>query len=215
MFVLIRKCVKNRFPFIAVCTLYIATLCAGYIFTIKGIQLPYYGGAHYLLGGSYLFLFTLGMTLAAFDIPQKMLQFGFGNLLAPLSAYVALKCCQQIGWTIEPFGGWLLNPPGVILMWYAISVVWCISAFVLYLERYELIAKYVLQPIATVGRYSLDIFLFHNVVYILVTKYMPQIITGCLRNIFLFVLPIIIPMLGRKTYTELKKWVLISLKNGL
>ena len=215
IFVLIRKCVKSRFPFITVCALLIATLYVGYVSTMKGIQLPYYGGAHYLLGGSYLFLFTFGMTLAAFDIPQKILRFGFGNLLAPISACVAFRCCLQIGWTVKPFEGWQLNPPGLILMWYAISVVWCISAFVQFFERYELVAKCILQPVATIGRYSLDIFLFHNVVYLLIAAYMPQTITGRIRNILLFVLPIVVPMLGRKIYTALKKWVVTNLKSDL
>ena len=182
---------------------------------MKGIQLPYYGGAQYVFGGSYLFLFALGMALAAFGIPQKIVCFGFGNLLAPISAYVAFKCCLQIGWTIKPFDGWLLNPPGIILMWYALSVVWSISACVLYFERYKFVTKYILQPIAAIGRYSLDIFLFHNVVYLLAAAYMPQTITGKIRNILLFVLPIFIPMLGRKLYTELKKWIVISFKNDL
>lgn len=215
LYVLVKKCMQLRYPLVGLIFLLNGSLCIGYMLTIKGIQFPYYGGAKYLLCGSYLALFVFGMLWEATNIPQKILYLKLGNLFAPVCALFALVSCIDVGWTTKFFSLWEINPPGIKLMLYAGSVVWLIASLVLFTEKYKWVVKLLWCPIAMIGRYSLDIFLFHNVVYALAAMYLPTVITGILRSILLFTLPIIIPIVGRKGYSELKKWIIHNIRNNI
>lgn len=212
VYVLVQKIMNKRFPSIWMMLFMAAALCVGYLFTMKGVTLAYYGGAKYLLCGSYLSLFVFGMAWEVLDIPAKIMRIKFVNLLAPLCAFAALKYGIHRGWTTQPFTGWYLNPPSTVLMLYAVAVVWCISAFVLHCEKIEWMTRYILRPVSVIGRYTLDIFLFHNLVHYVVLSYLPQVIPEGLKRVLLYIIPVLLPMAGRKGYTSVKKWVYDNLK---
>ena len=124
-----------------------------------------YGGGGCLLGGSYLFLFTLGCFFAL-NVPLSLKKtlIGIASVMViPLMVALALK------FLAGGSGGlvWALNPPGLLRMGYALSL---FIGFYFLLKIRWLQSSRVVQGFAWLGRHSLDIFLYHMIVLFVLLK---------------------------------------------
>jgi hypothetical protein len=118
---------------------------------IQGI----YGGGGRLLGGSYLFIFSLG--LAAYFYLTFLTELKKTFYLLIMSS-LSLFFFAKGNHVISVFS----NPPNLILMWYSLSLAgFLISIWAVFFERNEFLLK-IITPLNIVGRHSLYIFLFHK-----------------------------------------------------
>ena len=128
-----------------------------------------YGGGGRLLGGSYLFLFSLGC-FVALNRPlseKKTLISLAGLMMIPLIGAVALK------FFAGGSGGlvWVLNPPGLLRMGYALSLFVVFSTL---LKIQWLQSSRIVKGFTWLGRHSLDIFLYHMLVLFALLKLFPD-----------------------------------------
>lgn len=150
--------------------LYLAAALAVSIFCVKHtFALQTYGGGNYLLGGTYLFLFVMGMIAADMQIAVRYLSravFCAAASTVLFAASLAFLLTDRLAMD-EALFGWLLrvNPPGITLTVYSLSVIflifsWC-SLGVLTGSR---AVGHILAGTAWLGRYTLYVFLYHMII---------------------------------------------------
>lgn len=124
-----------------------------------------YGGGGCLLGGSYLFLFTLGSFFALnVQLSVKKTLIGIASLMMiPLMVALALKFSMGGSCGLV----WALNPPGLLRIGYALSL---FVGFYALLRVRCIQSSRVVQGFAWLGRHSLDIFLYHMIVLFALLK---------------------------------------------
>ena len=125
-----------------------------------------YGGAAYLLGGSYLFLFYLGMVLCACDAFQRLRAVRRWAAAPLVLLSVWYGACVAFQPAVCAVGKrWFpvhLNPPGPAYLLYALlwfGAFWCV--FSLLEEQCGRLPRALVRGIAWLGRYSLYLFLYH------------------------------------------------------
>lgn len=93
-------------------------------------------------------------------------------------------------------------------MIYALSLIWSVIVILHYLGKNERIRKLILVPFSKLGKYSLDIFLFHIPLHALIWPHIDQMnLPGMLAKPLKFLLPLLIPIAGRMIYVRIRKWL--------
>ena len=127
-----------------------------------------YGGGGHLLGGSYLFLFSLGCFFVMnAPLSEKTTLIGLASLML-----ILLMVAGALKFLAGGSGGlvWALNPPGLLRMGYALSL---FVGFYLLLRIQWLQSLCVVEWVAWLGRHSFDIFLYHMIVLFALLKLFP------------------------------------------
>ncbi|MGG3282738.1 acyltransferase family protein [Paenibacillus solani] len=127
------------------------------LFTHNSVIGEIYGGGGKLLGGSYLFVFFLGMlTYMLYKKHSDIFNKNYVNVLLMIVSIIALGVVYFTGWLNL---GWT-NPPNKYTIIYSLSVmVFGFSLFML-LAKWR-VSKTFLSMFETLGKYSLYIFLYH------------------------------------------------------
>ena len=149
---------------------YLAAALAASVFSVKHtLALETYGGGNYLMGGTFLFLFVMGMIAADMQIEiryrsRAAVCAAASLVLLVLSAAFLLTDRLALD---EGLAGWLLrvNPPGITITVYSLAVLfflfsWCSFGALLNSPA----ADRLLSLLAWLGRYTLYIFLYHMVI---------------------------------------------------
>lgn len=180
-----------------------------YVFVRFTFILPVHGGGKYLFGGSYLFVFALGLVLGTLRAaPQKRrrlpLFLGLGAALVLYVIFVYLS--PAVSGALDSFLPEMsFNPPGLTLILYAVLIFAVIWAAYLVLEKTK--AARVLVPVEWCGRYSLEIFFYHLIALSIgqaIVADIPQIQGNVLVRIGLFVFALVLPILGRLLINVIK-----------
>ena len=154
---------------------YLAAALAISLFCVKHtVALQTYGGGNYLMGGTYLFLFVMGMIAADMQIVIRYRSRAVFCAAASsffFAAALAFLLKDRLALD-EALFGWLLrvNPPGITMTVYPLSVIflifsWCSLGALMNSE----IIRRILAVLAWMGRYTLYIFLYH----MLILEYLP------------------------------------------
>ena len=158
-----RFCALRRLLFLA------AALIAS-VFSVKHTAaLQTYGGGNYLLGGSFLLLFVMGMLAADMGVEIR-----YRNRAAVCAAVSTVILAGSAAFLLtdrlsldESLSGWLLrvNPPGITITVYSLSVLfflfsWCSLGAL----QNSAVVDRVLSVLAWLGRYTLYIFLYHMLI---------------------------------------------------
>ncbi len=128
-----------------------------------------YGGGGVCLGGSYLFLFSLGLffkmniSLSA----KKTLISILCLMMIPLAFAALLKVLSGGAQGLV----WSLNPPGLLRMGYALCL---FIGFYALLKIRWVQSTSIVRVFAWFGRHSLDIFLYHMIVLMVLLKLFPN-----------------------------------------
>lgn len=170
-------CRRGRFSFLWRSG-YLAAALALSLFCVKhSTALQTYGGGNYLLGGTYLFLFVMGMIAADMQIVIRYRSRAFFCAAVATVIYAAalvflLKDRLALD---EALFGWLLrvNPPGITMTVYSLAVIflifsWCSLGA---LMNHGVVSR-ILAVSAWLGRYTLYIFLYH----MLILEYLPAML---------------------------------------
>ena len=156
---------------------YLAAALAASIFSVKHtLALETYGGGNYLMGGTFLFLFVMGMIAADMQIEIRYRSRAAVCAAASLVLFVlsaAFLLTDRLALD-EGLAGWLLrvNPPGITITVYSLAVLfflfsWCSLGALLNSPA----ADRLLSLLAWLGRYTLYIFLYHMVIL----EYLPLV----------------------------------------
>ena len=147
------------------CCLLVSTIVISIFAQKYTFMLPIHGGGKYLLGGSYLFMFTLGMMFYRYRNTYSGIKINLGLFILAVSI---LTCYESfnlfaISWK---------NPPNSFTAIYSLSIFFLIYSGrtifgYLNLEKIETIPlKYFKNIICCsnkLGKYSLAIFIFHTI----------------------------------------------------
>ena len=132
--------------------------------------LPVHGGGQYLFGGTFLFLFYVGILLASEDIFHKLKKY---------RKYIVIGGLPVWGWCIyertrgywrldeyfETYLGGGFNPPGLELMLYSFLTLMIIySLFSLLEGKKNYFIRNFVGCFSWLGRYTLSIFMYHLLV---------------------------------------------------
>ncbi len=128
-----------------------------------------YGAGRYLFGGTYLFLYVLGMAAAQLEIDFKGKKEAFVSLcvsLAALGASLAFLLGNRFALD-ESLFGWTLrvNPPGIALTVYSLAVLavaFALCGLVSFTENKPL--ERLFCAAAWMGKYTLYVFLYHMLI---------------------------------------------------
>lgn len=166
--VIVSKCASGRRPFLyhfiaAACILAISALSLNYTYI-----LPVYGGGQFLFGGTYLFVYYLGMLFEAYrkNFKWTILK-AFIIFPCSLAGAICFVCfTTNNGFLIDnrlfSMGGY--DPPGINLLLYTLLLVLMIASLnqiVCSVFREGGIIGRIWKGIGTIGAHSLYIFLYH------------------------------------------------------
>ena len=186
-----------------------------YIFIAKTYILPVWGGGQFLLGGTYLLLFYIGILLSR-----------YANLSLKKRALIIILLTATITWIMWlllmtykklPFDQWMLpywgnglNPPSVELMVYAlITLVMLFAVFTLAENMNNKIAGKIIDTLSFLGRNTFYIFMYHLLVKDMLLNFFPILINSniWLRRWFVFCPMIVLPAIGVSVIRCCKKRV--------
>ncbi len=140
----------------------VAILCS--LFVKHTRLLPLYGGGKYLLGGTYFFVYYLGVLLSRVDLNAFMNKAAFvvSSVAWLILSVLITKHKLPIDRILRPFWGAGDNPPSVAYMLFALSTfIICYISFN-YFDRFESkIATIVKDVIVAIGENTYSIFLYH------------------------------------------------------
>lgn len=166
-----------------------------------------YGGG-YIMGSSYLFLFTLGMVISKYDIPSGISSMPLEKkiIIAMLSLFIYLIVIftnQVFKFDIETFGLFAkgINPPGITLLLMGISMFF----FVFIIANIFDSNLIIIRILSFIGKHSLYIFLYHELVLLVLSKaekyvtFEYHIVKRIIYMSFLIIVPIVIEKFCKKT----------------
>lgn len=140
-------------------------LCISILTTKYSNILGIYGGGGKLLGGTYIFIFYIGMVLSKYNIFSK-------NNWKKSVFCTCVFGVLWVVWNIYSINNWLviddkipcgwgINPPGITLMISALFMLFfCYGVFTL-LERHKY-TIWITDILGWIGRHTLYIFLYHR-----------------------------------------------------
>jgi hypothetical protein len=170
-----------------------------------------YGGGGKLLGGTYLFLFYLGMLISKHKILENMtLQKSviftlMGAILC--GGWYELSCYKRLWFDKKQLFGNGLNPPGITLSLYALIML-AFACGIFSLFEYSKWLVHVTNVFSYLGKHTLYIFLYH----LWIRNCMEQNLASLLGNIWLKrVVYMTVMILGSilldNIFHLLKKWM--------
>jgi len=136
------------------------------LFTVNYTNiLDVYGGGGKLLGGTYLFLYYLGMLLMKHEIfdsvnPKRCF---FTSVISFALCFFWWRymCQNQLGIdAMLPFGGGF-NPPGLSISIFACIVLFGCYGIFIFISSFEH-TKFIVEIFSQIGRHTLYIFLYHR-----------------------------------------------------
>ncbi|HJA92845.1 MAG TPA: acyltransferase [Candidatus Eisenbergiella merdipullorum] len=214
LYLLTKYCRRGKFSFLWR-LIYLGAAGTVSIFCMKHtFALQTYGGGNYLLGGTYLFLFVMGLIAADMQIRIRYRSRAVVCAAASTVVFAAvliflLKDRLALD---EALFGWALrvNPPGITMTVYSLAVIflifsWC-SLGVLTGSR--AVAR-LLDALAWLGRYTLYIFLYH----MLILEYLPAVLpfldeVSLLKAAVYLGVMIALPVGGKLLYDRLRRSLL-------
>ena len=213
-------CWKKKYGYLINILIFMTVLYISYIMSERTTMLELHGGAYYMLGSSYLFIYFIGIFLGVIlkrkISTSKQIFFGVCSLLYLFWYFISVNN-ETIN--INNYGilydKWAINPPGIILFLYALAV-W-ILVWVLY-NNYVKFTIW-LKPIELCGRYSLYIFLYHLYFIIIMrnTLFIKYPITNdniFLRRICTIIIGIVLPIIFKILLNKIK-YIMVNYYNRL
>lgn len=165
--------------------------------------LPVHGGGQYLLGGTYLILYYLGMILASseiFVVLEKNRLIVFVCSFAVWIFWWLANFHSKLPFDkyMEPYWGSGFNPPSVHFMIFAVITLFLFFSLFSAMEEWTWKPiKWVVKFFSKVGKNTLYIFMGHLLVRDIIISYIPVTIEShWLLRESIFILMIIIPVLG-------------------
>lgn len=191
------------------------------ILCIKFTQvLPVYGGGKYLFGGTYLFLYYLGLVLGwyhVFDLNKKNKCIMF--LLLGIFWFVWLYLDEHslflLDDVLKQFLGNGINPPGIQLIIFSLITVFLLYiVFSLLEEGQSKVGGIIVKFFSFLGKFTLYIYMYH----LLIRDFIFEKLVGITDNIwllriFVFIPMIIVPVFGVCLIRFTKKVMLIERKS--
>lgn len=123
-----------------------------------------YGGGRFLLGGSFLILYVTGQIIYIYrniffrkNINLFLFIIAFSHLM--LFQFSCFDCIPSVN---------NVNPPGLWLIFYAVAIFFGISFLFRYFPHFWSV---ILSPVSFLGKYSLEIFLYHELIIRLSNNY--------------------------------------------
>lgn len=161
---------------------------------------------------SYLFVFVCGLivgkiypikiSLSKLLVSISLLCFG------TISSYRFYFSLGKEDITYSGIDSWTpllhLNPPTVSIILYSFGVISVLYCFCTYFKMYDTLG---IKIISLLGKYSLDIFLWHFLIRDLLTEYIPTFLyrnTVVFKNILYYFLMFALPVTFRLLYQQLK-----------
>lgn len=186
----------------------------GLIFTKYTLVLPLHGGGRYILGGSFLPIFFIGMIFASFNLKIKTVKTNviFTSVGFMLLFIFFVKMCNPNSYVNKLnriFSIWDKNPTGTVIFVYSFLVF--ITFWSLYILSERLVGNKFMKlfkPVEKCGEYSMDIFLYHLLAYTIATDGTIFKIEIIRNNIYLFKVYVLlftigIPILSKIVYKEI------------
>lgn len=164
--------------------------------------LPVWGGGQYLLGGTYIILYYIGIMLCdckVFSAPKKMriIMLIASALCWGVWGLLMNRGIIDIDKRIEKYWGNGFNPPSVEFMVFAIiSLILCYSLFSLLEESNIVLFEKIFGFMSWLGKYTLYVFMYHLTIRSAVLRCFPNITKYINIYRFVFVLMIIIPAIA-------------------
>ena len=165
--------------------------------------LPVHGGGQFLLGGTYLILYYLGMMLASSGIFSKLMR---KRILVFLCSFIAwifwwlMSSYKKLPFDkyMEPYWGSGFNPPSVQFMIFAVITLFLFFSLFSAMEEWTWKPiKWIVDFFSKVGKNTLYIFMGHLLVRDITISCIPVTIEShWLLRESIFILMIIIPVLG-------------------
>lgn len=204
--------------FLTAVVIFVSYICTKYTFVLN-----VHGGGKYVFGGSYLILYFLGMTFANLKFKfltkkKAIIWFLISFFVLFIFLYNYLFSNRFMQFMNNIFPVWTLNPPGTILMVYAILI------FIFFFSLYSLIefinTKYLIifRPIEICGQYSMNIFLYHMLFFAifsdLVIKYPFLAKNIIIYRMGIIVFMIVLPIIFKICYNKFKYYFIKEIFNG-
>lgn len=166
------------------------------------------------LGSSYLAVYTAGMIWGRYDCKLQKYRLSFIlGLSCLLFGYCSthrfyfgeLLCSNPRSGIDKLVPRLSMNPPNLSILFYSAGIILTFAIVFSVLNRlHNSMVKLVCKVIATVGKYSLDIFIWHLFIQCLLSQYfLPDNIW--LRRGVYYMCMLFIPMLARKLYNKCKQ----------
>lgn len=159
--------------------------------------LPVHGGGKYLLGGTYIVLFYIGIVLGQYGVLSKhqdhcICAFA-GSLLAWVVCVLSIDGGAMIDRLFEPYLGDGFNPPGIQYIIFTIISFMMFRSLFLFLEYHKIlkICSEAVKLFSLIGRNSLYVFMYH----LTVRDWIMNLITPDTASVWVYRLLIFIPML--------------------
>ncbi len=179
-----------------------------------------YGGGNYLLGGTYFFLFVMGMIAADMRIAFTRSKQAAGALLLAAVLYcisMAWMLKDRFAWDESVFG-WVLrvNPPGPTLILYALAVLFLVfSACSLACLMQNRWLNRLLAAASWLGRRTLYIFLYHMLILDCLLPRLPFAREmGPVKTAVYMAAMVGLPVAGKEACDRIKAGLLRGLEEG-
>lgn len=197
----------------------VACLCVFAWFSYKRtIVFPsLYGSGKYLLGATYVILYYIGILLASRGIFERTTKQKAVILAVSAPVWIAWWLLMgngilPYGWLCAPFWGDGFNPPGLVLMLFAVITLFLLfSLFSLLSASTHSLPRKLSSFAATAGRYSLFIFLYHSLVKSVLLQYFPVLFENMwLARFFVFIPMIAVPMFAAIAWERVRRKVFVK-----
>lgn len=176
-----RFCSSRRFPIVwhlvtALFLFWFSTVLIRFTYI-----LPVHGGGQYLFGGTYLFLYYLGILAAEFDLFQHLYKYRMPVLILSNALWIFWWLSYANGWLkfdiwFQDYLGRGFNPPGIQLMIFAcITLMLLYSIFSFLEERASFMGTVIVDIFSVLGQHTLYTFMYHLLVLHLILQYFPWI----------------------------------------
>lgn len=183
-----KKCDKQCHPWVWHCITLFIILIVSLILMKYCRVFPFYGGGAYLFGGTYLFIYYVGIVLGSsriFEIKNKNIIFVIFcvSLIACMSfVYLQISSNFYFNRVFSTVLGEGLNPPGLFISVYSVLVLMVCYAFFTIVESISVtFIKKIIICISILGRNSLYIYMYH----LLIRKIIFGLFPGVANNLMM------------------------------
>ncbi len=174
-------CDSRKEKYLLHCISLVISFVLSVVFIKYTYTLPLYGGGKYLLGGSYFFVYYLGIVMGPFteiqiNTKQKIILFVVSLPLWFLWSVGISTYRLPFDVWLRPLMGAGDNPPSFNYIVFAIiTLLICYSLFSFMAASENRIIKKLLSIIVFLGNNTLEIFLYHFAIMTLVIEFFPRI----------------------------------------
>lgn len=164
-----------------------------------------HGGGQYLLGGTYFYVFVIGMVCYKAILYINNSRYKISMLC--IISLAALGIYEYLGWINR---AWSNPPNGKAVLYSVIVAAVLFSSFTVAKGFDIIISKYIVRYIMMVGRNSLNIFLYHSLIINFMNKYKCieyiRLINTMIKRIAFILLTAMIPICISKAYAIYAKF---------